>query len=546
MEYYNERCPRGHRTGFNPRRGVGGWDKQKAADPVDHGESETETGGKLGQDDAAAPTEKQEQGSTVKTAELPRPGDAGASDADATAVKEKKGEEVINGQAGGVNSSPHGDDVVAASPAIAAESSHASAAPAKVSGGNFGADEIDSSPVPPPQQQDPPAPAKSSDFAPGTEKDGDSHVLIPKKLESKGGDDDDDSFLEQLALQHELNSSAVGGLAVVNTVSTISAAERPKSAKSNVSGKSSKSRGSTSEPGQQLPILYLRDNILLELVSDKGNNPIRLDNHETYDVLWTEESQTISQLQEILSTATEVSRELYDCNIVKRKVIESQGKQYLLVGSMRDFDQPDGNPIQLLDPDTELVVWDHFQWNAKEEWDILTKHARMIGTHNTALRMLLDFRGTKIETVEDEFQEQDRALIEHESRHEIWNKFMPDAASTYDSILNESDVLGRIIQKWVDQDPPPPASPFTTIDLVHWQCECLEGDKIVFTWLGSKDKTGTPKYGAFLSSSTRKAHMQPTIVVKAANRDMRSGPDSTRARTFSRCTLTESSSMQPD
>ena len=110
---------------------------------------------------------------------------------------------------------------------------------------------------------------------------------------------------------------------------------------------------------------------VLELVSDKEGNPLRLDDHDSYATLWDHESQTSSQLMEMLSKAEVVSRQLFDANLVKRKIIQSQGNRYLLVGSMLDFDNPNGTPQQLLDPETEEVVWDRSSFEAMEHWHVL-------------------------------------------------------------------------------------------------------------------------------------------------------------------------------
>ena len=293
-------------------------------------------------------------------------------------------------------------------------------------------------------------------------------------------------------------------------------AGRPKSAKSNAS-KGSRGSINSSVAGPQLPILYLRENRLLELVSDKDMNPIRLDDQENFDVLWSEEAQTLSQLQELLSTATEISRQLFDNNLVKRTVIESQGNRYLLVGTMKDYDQPNGRPDQLLDPETEVVVWDQKQFEAEDQWAILTKHARIIGTHKTALRMLFLFRQTKVEVVEHENGNVDppKALIESESKRIIWSDSMPDSQTSFDNILQECDVLGRVLVKWIDEDPPPPPPVFTTIDLVKWQCECVQKDMIVFNWLGPKEKNSTPHFGSALQTYVgKKSFMPHQIVIK--------------------------------
>ncbi len=328
-------------------------------------------------------------------------------------------------------------------------------------------------------------------------------------------DDDDVEFLDDQ--QDGDVSQPSRPQSAVRPKSAKSNASRPKSAKSNAS-RGSRGSINSAVAGPQLPILYLRENRLLELVSDKDMNPIRLDDHENYDVLWSEEAQTLSQLQEFLSTATEISRQLYDNNLVKRSVIESQGNRYLLVGTMKDYDHPNGRPNQLLDPETEVVVWDQKQFEAEDQWAILTKHARIIGTHKTALRTLFLFRQTKIEVVEHGNGDVDppEALMESESKRVIWSDSMPDSQTSFDKILQECDVLGRVLVKWIDEDPPPPPPVFTTIDLVKWQCECVQKDMIVFTWLGPKEKNSTPQFGsALLPYVGKKSFMPHQIVIKA-------------------------------
>ena len=334
--------------------------------------------------------------------------------------------------------------------------------------------------------------------------------------------DDDDDFLAMLESQHAPSRPTSAG--------------RPKSAKSTAS-RVSKGSINSAQPGPDLPILYLHEARLLELVSDKDHNPIRLDDHETFDVLWSEEAQTLSQLQEILSTAVEISRELYDNNLVKRTVIQSQGTRYLLVGTMKDFDNPNGKPSQLLDPETEAVAWDQKQFDAEEQWAAMTKHARIVGTHKTALRMLFEFRGTKIEVVEQDNgkAEPPKALMEQDSKRNIWTDSMPDAITSYDNILQECDVLGRVLVKWIDEDPPPPPPVYTTIDLVKWQCECVQKDKIVFSWLGSKAKNSTPHFGSALQPSIgKKPFMPQQVVIKtsAQERLVRMCPTSTQCLKF--------------
>ena len=63
---------------------------------------------------------------------------------------------------------------------------------------------------------------------------------------------------------------------------------------------------------------------MMELVSDKDHKPIRLDDMDNYDCLWSEEAQTQSQLLEVLTSAELISRQLFDSGLVKRKIIQSQ------------------------------------------------------------------------------------------------------------------------------------------------------------------------------------------------------------------------------
>ena len=375
-----------------------------------------------------------------------------------------------------------------------------------VTGGNFGAEN-------PEARESGGKPSDTEKNEGGNVANGNTEAAEKQIATEK--DDDDFSFLETLA--------EGAGATTANSRPT-SALQRPKSAKSAKSAKSSKSSKSrpSSESDLNLPKLYLRDHDLLELVMDNQHNPIRLDDSDTYETLWTEEAQTLSQLQDILSNSIEISRELFDANLIKRKIIESQGVRYILVGTMRDFDHPNGEPLQLLNPETEEVVWNHTSQDALAQWDTLTKHARFVGTYCKALRILLDYQGTKLEVVENSIGTNEQALINFETREEMWNRdTTSDAEHAYQVILNESESCGRVLVKWIDDDPPRPAPIFTTIDFLLWQAECKGRNEIVFTWRGPQGKNSTPSYGTLLQAACRKHYMPRTFVVKTATNEMR-------------------------
>ena len=318
--------------------------------------------------------------------------------------------------------------------------------------------------------------------------------------------------------------------------------ERPNSSASQRSRPRSQ-RSHESEPGPEEPKLYLvpyaagkgePPERLLELISDTDNNPIRLDDHDTYETLWSHEDKTVSQLMEMLKEAVEVSRDLFDKSLLKRNVIESQGVRYILIGSMRDYDNPDGTPIQLLDPDTEDVIWDHSMLDAVTTFDTLTKHARVVGTHCTALRLLMDYRGTKVEVVESSSGLQEQVIIEHQARFdlqyssypqevkEVWNRdTTDDAEQVLSTIVGECNPCGRCVVKWFDEEPPPKPPAFTTLDFTLWQCECEGRDKLVFHWMGPNIKSSRPTYGTFLQEACRTTHMPADFIVKTATQEMR-------------------------
>jgi len=327
---------------------------------------------------------------------------------------------------------------------------------------------------------------------------------------------DDDAFLAALGAQGSGASADADGPPA-----------RPHSGNSlgSITSNRSASMHSTSlhsaRAGAQLPELYLLEARLVELVSDKDLKPIRLDDHTTYETLWTHEAQSASQLQDMVGKALKISRHLFDNKVVKRNMIQSQGVRYLLEGTMRDFDHPNGNPLLLLDAETEAVVWHHLQTNAHTSFDSLTYHASSLGVHHTALRVVLNLRGTRMEVIEDDKGQGYSAVLEQESRREIWSAASPDAQSTYHKIIEEAEMVGHVLVKWVLENAKGAPPAHTTMDLIKWQCHCREKDKLVFTWTGPSDKKSTPLYGTSLNPKSGNQHMPLTIVFKTASQEMR-------------------------
>ena len=382
-------------------------------------------------------------------------------------------------------------------------SSDAAAASAEVSGGKFGAESQS-------QPADAAAPTHQQTLT------GEDHASRPKSAAS--------SRSANLSRSMSFKGDVIDRpSSAKNTKDRPTSALRPASAKSQQRSQAGSVRQRSqagSQAGSVIPDLYLLNYRLLELITDKERNPIRLDDMETFDTWWSDEAQTVSQLQEILQNAVLITRELYESALVKRKIVQSQGKRYMLVGTFKNFDEPDGEPEQLLDLETEEPIWQSTQFDADTTWESLTKHGRLVATHCTALRVLMSYRGVNVEVVEDGFGGE-RAIAEQISRKEIWRKDMSESMQKYQAILDECESIGYTLIKWIDEDPPLPPPVFTTIDFILWQCECLEKDKLVFTWLGPKEKNSTPQFGSFLETATGKAHMPATLILKATTQKMR-------------------------
>ena len=396
----------------------------------------------------------------------------------------------------------------------------------QVAGGNFGE-----------QQELQVADAESSKLpnavpAENQNVGGESHKNGGTQDVKRTQEEEDDAFLDALARDGDEESQK----AVVENVVTNVGGERPRSAKSARSfrsGRSGRSSINSAQESNDLPVLYLlgaeglggtppaSPYRLLELVSDKDGNPLRLDDHDTYDTIWDHESQTSSQLMDMLVKAEVVSRLLYDTNLIKRKVIQSQGARYLLVGSMLDFDNPTGSPQQLLDPETEDVVWDRATFGAMEQWSVLTKHARVVGTHHTALRMLFVHGGVTLEMIEDATGQAESSIVDFVSRATIWSKEQPDAQAAHARLLDQCEHVGRVVVKWTVDAPPPPPPAFTILDLALWQCQCKSKDQLVFTWMGQKGKNATPFHGTTLKDKCGKSRMPQSVVIKTASAEMR-------------------------
>eukprot|EP00960_Hanusia_phi_P055968 763113-Hanusia_phi.AAC.2 len=231
---------------------------------------------------------------------------------------------------------------------------------------------------------------------------------------------------------------------------------------------------------------FLLDKQILVLQRSSSGDPMLMKDYWTNQVLWQDEFDTRKTLDELLQAATALQDKLIAYKRLETVIVEIKHERYGLTGSLRNLDNPEGQPIALVNLKTGETFWTVGLDEGYVNYDKIARHACAVGKSVVELRLVYLLQDKEVEEFQDEHGNTER-VVEKASGNVLWDFEQDGASESYLEELKSSfQFQGFVVVEYKLFDPPAPKQEHTTMDLWSWQVSKHGERDLLFTHVSGR------------------------------------------------------------
>jgi hypothetical protein len=260
----------------------------------------------------------------------------------------------------------------------------------------------------------------------------------------------------------------------------------------------------------------LFDQKRVKLSYDLNDQVIQVEDQDMKTMVW-KIGMDANRLENILLNSQPLSFKLFTDLRAQSILLKSGEIMYELEGSLRDYDNPFGQPETITDLSSQKITWRDGQHNSTEEYDEFMRHSAILGTTFKVLHKLFEWNDKKLEVHIGEDGTEVEIVDLSSKSSVVWDRNELNAWDRFSDIMQEAEFVGYSLFTEFLPTPMDPEPDETTLNLAEWNIILVGEDKILFSLTAPR----TPLLGQHLKTSLGIKQIKSSWQMKFDNEDER-------------------------